>query len=163
MPAAAIGNIPELTMQYWLIKSEPETYSIDHLERDKTTPWEGVRNYQARNNMRTMKKGDLLLFYHSSCDPAGIAGLASVSREAHADESQFKQGEYFEPKSTRVKPLWECVDVAFKAKARTYLTLESLKRDPVLAGMKLLQRGSRLSVQPVTDREFAHIRKRAGF
>lgn len=145
-------------MNYWLIKSEPETYSIDHLKRDKVTAWEGVRNYQARNHMRSMKKGDLILFYHSSTDPAGIAGVARVSAPAHADMSQFKKGDYFEPRATKEKPVWECVDVEYVETAARYVPLEALRQDKALSSMVLLQRGSRLSVQPVTAAEFAHIR-----
>lgn len=145
-------------MQYWLIKSEPDTYSIDDLQRDKTTAWEGVRNYQARNHMREMKKGDLILFYHSSTEPLGIAGIASVVREAHADESQFKNGNYFEARASKDKPVWHCVDVAFEEKSKRFVTLDELKSDPALEGLTLLQKGSRLSVQPVSGKHFAHIR-----
>ncbi len=146
-------------MQYWLIKSEPETYSIDDLKRDGMTSWEGVRNYQARNHMRAMKKGDLILFYHSSTDPTCVAGIATVAAVAHADETQFKKdNDYFDAKATRAKPIWECVDVAFAEKAAQPVPLSDLKGDPELAGMTLLQRGSRLSVQPVSPAHFAHIR-----
>jgi predicted RNA-binding protein with PUA-like domain len=144
-------------MNYWLIKSEPGSYSIDDLMRDKKTAWEGVRNFQARNHMRAMKKGDLLLFYHSSTDPAGVAGIATVVREAHADMSQFAEGDYFEPKATKERPVWECVDVAFVAKVKRFVPLNELRGEPALRAMVLLQRGSRLSVQPVTEGEFAHI------
>ncbi len=146
-------------MQYWLIKSEPNTYSILDLKRDTQTSWEGVRNYQARNHMRAMKKGDLLLFYHSSTEPLCVAGIARVATPAHADESQFnKSGDYFEPKATRDKPVWECVDVAFVETAVVPIMLSEMRRDPVLGDMLLLQRGSRLSVQPVSAEQFAHIR-----
>ena len=145
-------------MNYWLIKSEPDTYSIDHLKREKKTAWEGVRNYQARNHMRAMKKGDKLLFYHSSTAPVGIAGIATVAQEAHADESQFKKADYFEPRATKEKPVWECIDVAFEEKAKRFVALNELKKDTKLQGMVLLQRGSRLSVQPVSAVHFAHIR-----
>jgi len=147
-------------MRYWLIKSEPSTYSIDDLKRDKQTAWEGVRNYQARNHMRAMKKGDLLLFYHSSSDPLCVAGIACVVNGPHADESQFKKsGEYFEPKATREKPMWDCVDVGFVEKAKHPALLADLKSDTALSGLLLLQRGSRLSVQPVSAEHFAHIRE----
>jgi predicted RNA-binding protein with PUA-like domain len=146
-------------MQYWLIKSEPGTYSIDDLRRDKQTAWEGVRNYQARNHMRSMKKGDLLLFYHSSADPTCIAGIAKVVSGPHADDSQFKKSsEYFEPRASHENPVWECVDVEFVEKAKHPLDLDEVRKDPALAGMVLLQRGSRLSVQPVSAEHFAHIR-----
>lgn len=145
-------------MQYWLIKSEPNTYSIDDLKREKQIAWEGVRNYQARNHMRAMKKGDEMLFYHSSVEPMGVAGIARVAHVAHADESQFEKGDYFEPRATKEKPVWECVDVAFVEKAPRLVPLDQLKRDTQLEGMVLLQRGSRLSVQPVSAAHFAHIR-----
>lgn len=145
------------SMQYWLIKSEPDTYSIDDLKRDKTTAWEGVRNYQARNYMREMKKGDRILFYHSSSEPLGIAGVASVVREAHADESQFKNGNYFEARASKDKPVWHCVDVAFEEKSKHVLSLDEMRHDTALEGMILLQKGSRLSVQPVSGKHFAHI------
>lgn len=148
-------------MRYWLIKSEPGTYSIDDLKRDKRTAWEGVRNYQARNHMRDMKKGDLLLFYHSSADPLCVAGIAKVVSDPHADESQFKKsGDYFEPKATKEKPMWDCVDVGFVEKAKHPLVLSEMRADPALSGLLLLQRGSRLSVQPVSAEHFAHIRNR---
>ncbi len=145
-------------MQYWLVKSEPDAYSIDDLKRDTTTAWEGVRNYQARNHMRAMKKGDLVLFYHSSAQPMGVAGIAQVSALAHADESQFKKGDYFEPKATRETPIWDCVDISFVEKAKRFCLLSDMKADSQLRGMLLLQRGSRLSVQPVSAAHFAHIR-----
>ncbi len=149
-------------MQYWLIKSEPNTYSIDDLKREKRTPWEGVRNYQARNHMRAMKKGDLILFYHSSTSPMCVAGIARVASSAHSDESQFKKGEYFEPRATRSVPVWECIDVEFVEKATHPVTLAELKNDKKLAGLTLLQRGSRLSVQPVGEKHFSHIRALMG-
>lgn len=145
-------------MNFWLIKSEPSTYSIDDLKRDKKTAWEGVRNFQARNHMRMMKKGDLVLFYHSSSDPMCVAGIAKVSSGVHADESQFKTGDYFEPRSTRLKPVWECVDVSFVETAGHPILLRDMRTDPALRGMQLLQKGSRLSVQPVSPEHFAHIR-----
>jgi predicted RNA-binding protein with PUA-like domain len=148
-------------MRYWLIKSEPDTYSIEALRTDKKTAWEGVRNYQARNHMQAMKKGDLVLFYHSSTKPMGVAGLAQVVSEAHPDESQFTQGDYFEPKATRQKPLWYCVDVAFKEKFGRLVTLDEIKQDPALEGMPLRAQGSRLSVQPVSDAHFARVRSLA--
>lgn len=145
-------------MNYWLVKSEPDAYSIDDLMRDKSTAWEGVRNYQARNHMRAMKKGDLVLFYHSSTDPAGVAGIAKVSGEVHPDMSQFREGDHFEPRATADKPVWECVDITFVEKAKRFVPLEELRRDAVLADMVLLRPGTRLSVQPVAKDEFAHIR-----
>lgn len=145
-------------MHYWLVKSEPESYSIDDLKRDKTTAWEGVRNFQARNHMKAMQKGDLVLFYHSSTDPTGVAGIAKVSAAAHPDMSQYTKGDYFEPRATMERPVWECVDMQFVEKAKRFLPLTEMRADKKLANMVLLQRGSRLSVQPVTESEFAHIR-----
>ncbi|MBP9757405.1 MAG: EVE domain-containing protein [Candidatus Pacebacteria bacterium] len=149
-------------MNYWLIKSEPDTYSIDELKRDKTTAWEGVRNYQARNHMRAMKKGDLVLFYHSSTEPTGIAGIAEVATNVHPDMSQFKNGNYFEPRARKDAPVWDCVDISFVSKAKEFIPLSTLKDDAKLDGMVLLQRGSRLSVQPVTKEQFAHIQALLG-
>jgi predicted RNA-binding protein with PUA-like domain len=147
-------------MKYWLIKSEPEGYSIDDLKRDGKTAWEGVRNFAARNHMRDMTKGDLILFYHSSTKPMGVVGIAEVSAEAHPDESQFKKGDYTEPKATLEKPIWYCVDVAFVEKFPDIVTLEAIKRDEALEGM-VLRTTSRLSVQPVSQKQFEHIRRLA--
>ncbi len=146
-------------MNYWLVKSEPDSYSIDDLKRDKRTAWEGVRNYQARNHMRGMKKGDLVLFYHSSAEPLGVAGIARVIANAHADETQFDEaGDYYEPRATHEKPVWDCVDIEFVEKAQQVLALADMKADARLSGLTLLQQGSRLSVQSVSAEHFAHIR-----
>ncbi len=145
--------------QYWLLKSEPHSYSIDDLKRDTETMWEGVRNYQARNHMRAMKKGDLVLFYHSSTQPMCVAGIARVCAVAHPDASQFDaSSDYFEPRATREHPVWECVDIEFIEKSQNPLLLSEMKADATLQGLMLLRRGSRLSVQPVTPVHFAHIR-----
>ncbi len=145
--------------QFWLVKSEPHSYSIDDLQRDGCTAWEGVRNFQARNHMRNMRIGDLVLFYHSSTQPMSVVGVARVCAGAHADESQFlKDGEYFDARATREKPVWECVDIAFVEKATRPLSLTAMKADEQLRELRLLQRGSRLSVQPVSAIHFAHIR-----
>ncbi len=145
------------------MKSEPETYSIDQLKTDGVTPWEGVRNYQARNHMKAMRKGDLVLFYHSSCDPAGVAGLGVIRAEAHPDESQFQRGGlYFDTKATREKPIWYCVDVAFRKKAKRFVPLSEMRADTELTSMVVLQRGSRLSVQLVSEAHFSHICRLAG-
>ncbi|MCO4752940.1 MAG: EVE domain-containing protein, partial [Bacteriovoracaceae bacterium] len=138
-------------MQYWLFKSEPDEFSIEDLESSRTTPWEGVRNYQARNFMRDKcNRGDLVLFYHSSCKNVGVAGLATVSREAFDDESQFnKDSDYYDPKSTRERPRWQCCELEFKSKFDSVVTLSSIKANPKLENMYLVQKGSRLSVQPV--------------
>lgn len=147
---------------YWLIKSEGSCYSIEDLRRDKRTAWTGVRNYQARNFMMQMKKGDLVLFYHSSSEPTGVYGIAKVEAEAHPDETQFDcADDHFDPKATREKPIWQCVDVAFVKAFKEPIGLSELKRDPALSGMAVLQRGSRLSVLPVSPKHFAHIEKLA--
>ncbi len=144
---------------FWLVKSEPEVYSIDSLEKDMETPWEGVRNYQARNFMRdSMCVGDKVLFYHSNADPTGVAGVATVSSPPIPDETQFnKKSEYFDPKATPQKPNWICVKIAFKEKFKTIITLAEIKSNKALKDMVLVQPGSRLSVQPVTQKQFETI------
>lgn len=149
-------------MNYWLIKSEVDCYSIDDLEHDGATPWEGVRNYQARNYMRGMAVGDRALFYHSNSKPLGIAGVARVVAGPHADETQFRSGdEYHDAKSTRANPIWQCVDFAFVQKFDSVVTLKDLKLDPQTAGMVVCQTGSRLSVQPVSEAHFLYIMESA--
>lgn len=142
--------------RYWLIKSEPSCYSIDDLKRDKTTLWEGVRNYQARNFMsREMRVGDQALFYHSSTEPPGAVGVAEVSGEAEPDPTQFDAGdEYYDPKATVSQPIWYCVRFRFKQKFARQVPLSELREQKELQKMVLLQKGSRLSVQPVTEKEF---------
>lgn len=147
-------------MHYWLLKSEPEAYSIDDLQKQEIGTWDGVRNYTARNNLRAMKKGDLAFFYHSSTAIIGIVGIAEVVREAYPDPSQFKKtGKYYDPKATKAKPLWSAIDVRFKKKFKESITLAALKNDPALADMIVTQKGSRLSVQPVTESHFKYILK----
>ncbi len=138
-------------MNFWLMKSEPSVYSIDDLARDGKTPWTGVRNYQARNFMRdAMRVGDRVFFYHSSADPAGIAGLARVASGPYPDPTQFDaRNEYFEPRAKRNAPVWVLVDIAFDQKIEPLVTLEQIRAEPALAGMLLLKRGQRLSIQPV--------------
>ncbi len=140
-------------MQYWLMKSEPEEVSIDHAlaAKDSTVAWTGVRNYQARNFMRDrMRIGDGVLFYHSSCAEPGIAGLAEVASTAYPDPTQFDaDSPYFDPKASPENPRWMLVDVRATRKTRL-LPLPELRADPALAGMQILQRGSRLSITPVT-------------
>jgi predicted RNA-binding protein with PUA-like domain len=139
-------------MRYWLMKSEPDEFSIDDLARapNKTVAWFGVRNYQARNFMRDdMRLGDRAFFYHSSCPEPGIAGLVEVSRLAYPDASQFDpKSPYFDPGATRDKPRWLNVDVKLLRKTRL-LGLPELRSHPELARMRLLQRGNRLSISPV--------------
>jgi predicted RNA-binding protein with PUA-like domain len=142
-------------MAYWLMKSEPSVFGIDHLKarRNKTAPWDGVRNYQARNFMRDgMKKGDKIFFYHSSCPEPGIVGIAQVVREAYPDHTAFdRKHKYYDPKSDPEKPTWMMVDVKFVRQFKRVLSLEELKAEPKLDGFTLLRRGNRLSVMPVSD------------
>lgn len=142
--------------KYWLMKCEPESYSIDDLERDGTTGWEGVRNYTARNLMRDeMKAGDGVLFYASNADPSGVTGLAEIAREGYPDPFAFRQGHvYFDPKSDPASPTWITVDVRFVEKFAAIVPLDTLKRTRGLAKMMVVQKGSRLSVQPATKAEF---------
>lgn len=146
--------------RYWLMKSEPHVYSIEDLERDGRAAWEGVRNYQARNFMRDdMKVGDLVLFYHSNARPSGVAGIARVARESYPDASAWdRDSEYFDPRSSPENPVWMLVDLEFVERFPTVLSLDRLKAMPELEGMPLLQRGQRLSVQPVERAHFAAIR-----
>lgn len=147
-------------MRHWLMKSEPASFSIDDLKRVKREPWSGVRNYQARNFMKAMAVGDLALFHHSGVTPAGIVGLAKVVAPAHPDATQFDgKSPYYDPKATKAKPIWECVDVGFVRKFPRMLTLDELRKVKALKGMVLLRRGSRLSVQSVTKAEFDAIVK----
>ena len=142
---------------YWLVKSEPDVYSIDDLRRDKRTAWNGVRNYQARNHMRAMKKGELVLFYHSSTDPTGVAGVAKVVKEAYPDPTQFDpKSEYHDPKSRKDEPRWWLVDVGFVKRFAATVPLAAIKADKRLADMVLVN-NSRLSVQPVTEKEYARV------
>jgi len=146
---------------YWLIKSERGCFSIDDLAGAPggVTAWDGVRNFQARNFMRDgMRLGDGLLYYHSGDDP-GVAGLAEVAREAYPDHTaQDPASDHFDPRATPENPVWCMVDVRFVAKFPHPVPLKALRAVPELAGMELLRKGSRLSVTPVTEREFAVIR-----
>lgn len=147
-------------MNYWLMKSEPESFSIDDLKRVKREPWSGVRNYQARNHMKAMAVGDLAFFHHSSTDPIGIAGLMKIVAKAHPDSTQFDpKSPYFDPKAKKEKPIWECVDVGFVKKFKRLIPMDELRGMKALKDMVLLQRGSRLSVQPVSKKEFDAILK----
>jgi predicted RNA-binding protein with PUA-like domain len=137
------------------MKSEPSAYSIDDLERDGTSSWEGVRNFQARNFMREMKAGDKVLFYASSAEPSGVTGLAEVAREAYPDAFARKKGhEYFDPKATAENPIWYMVDIRFVDKFPEIVPLELLKKTKGLEKMVVIQKGSRLSIQPVTKAEY---------
>lgn len=150
--------------QYWLLKSEPHVFSIDDLAARKSTPWEGVRNYTARNSMRdAMKIGDLAIFYHSSAEPPAAVGLARVCSAPYPDPTQFdKKSPYYDPKATRAAPRWILVDVAFVEKFPAPLPLARLKEDPALKEMLVVQKGQRLSVQPVAPGHFARVLELAG-
>jgi predicted RNA-binding protein with PUA-like domain len=146
---------------YWLMKCEPEAYSIADLERDGTTTWEGVRNFQARNFLRDeMKVGDGVLFYASNAEPSGVTGIAEISREGYPDPFAFKKGhKYFDPKSDPESPSWYLVDIRFVEKFPEIIPLAALKETPGLEKMVVTQKGSRLSVQPVTREEFGIVKK----
>ena len=151
-------------MQYWLIKSEPDVFSIRDLAKakKKTTHWEGVRNYQARNFLRAMKKGDLALFYHSNAEPSAVAGVVEVVREAYPDASAWDpRSEYHDPKASPENPVWSMVDVKLVEIFSREVPLDELRGVKSLAGMELLRRGSRLSVHPVTPAEFRTIQSLA--
>ena len=149
-------------MRYWLMKSEPSECSIDDVARapQKTVPWVGVRNYQARNFMRNeMRPGDGVLFYHSSCPEPGIAGIAEVVSEAYPDATQFDpKSPYFDPKSSRDAPRWLHVDVRLVEKTRL-LSLAEMREAPSLETMRVLRRGNRLSITPVTPDEWRAVKR----
>lgn len=148
---------------HFLVKSEPDAYSIDDLEREGDAPWDGVRNFQARNVMRDqMREGDLVLVYHSSCDPPGVVGIATVSREAHPDPSQLDpKSKYYDPKSSPDAPRWLMVRLRFVERLARMVTLAELKADPALDDMTVTRRGNRLSVMPVERAHFERVRKMA--
>ena len=148
---------------YWLLKSEPTTYSIDHFAKDQNTQWTGVRNFQARNFLRDqLKKNDQILFYHSSADIVGVAGIGKVIESGLADPTQFdSKSEYYDPKATKEKPIWYAPRIEFVKKFNSVLTLEQIRGEKNLEKMLLLKRGTRLSVQPVSESEFKHIIKMA--
>lgn len=150
--------------QYWLMKSEPSVFSIDDLARapKRTTGWDGVRNYQARNFMRAMKPGDPVLFYHSNANPPAIVGIAEVAAVAYPDPTQFERShKHFDPASDPGSPRWDMVDIRYVRTFDAPLSLDALRMEKKLAGMALLQKGSRLSVQPVTKGEWDYILKLA--
>ncbi len=145
-------------MNHWLMKSEPDEFSIDDLAQRKTEPWSGVRNYQARNYLREMKKGDRVFFYHSSCAEPGVVGVAEVSKEAHVDPTQFDaKSDYYDSKSKRDDPRWSMVEVKYKKKLKRTITLTELKTKSELKDLILLRPGSRLSVSPVTKKQWDFI------
>jgi predicted RNA-binding protein with PUA-like domain len=146
---------------YWLMKSEPDVYGIDQLERETVGTWEGVRNYQARNHMRAMQEDDLAFFYHSSTEPPGIVGVMKIEREAYPDPTQFDaKSPYYDEKSKPDAPRWDRVDVRFVEKLPVQITLAELREDPRCEDMLVIRRGMRLSVQPVDKAHFAHLLKR---
>lgn len=148
--------------RYWLMKTEPDTFSIDDLQRVGTEPWNGVRNYQARNHMRQMQPGDGVLFYHSSCAVPGIAGLATIASDAYPDPTQFDPGsDYYDAKSTREAPRWSLVDVAFERKFAQTIPLDTIKAHADALGEEfaLIRRGNRLSVLPVTAAQWKTLLK----
>lgn len=153
-------------MRYWLFKSEPESFSIDDLARapNRTTCWDGVRNYQARNYLRDqVKNGDRVLFYHSSVEPAAVVGTAVVVRESYPDNTAWdKKSDHYDPKASPDNPIWQMVDIRLAQVFARRVTLEELRQVKPLAGMELLKRGSRLSIQPVTQNQFETILKMAG-
>jgi predicted RNA-binding protein with PUA-like domain len=151
-------------MHYWLIKSEPSSFSIEDLAAapKKTTCWDGVRNYQARNFMKSMQKGDRCIFYHSNAEPPAAVGIAEVVKEAYPDHTALDPNDHhYDPKATPEKPIWEMVDVKFVAAFPRAISLEELRGVKALSGMELLRKGSRLSVTPVTAAEFRTIEKLA--
>lgn len=150
-------------MNYWLMKSEPDVFSFEDLKAciKQTEPWDGIRNYQARNFMRDdMRIGDLILFYHSNTNPPGVAGIAQVASKPYPDPTAFdKKSKYFDPKSDPKSPRWILVDVSFKADIVRQVSLEEMKSMPELVNMRALQRGNRLSIMPTTRSEFQAIKK----
>jgi len=145
-------------MAYWLLKSEPDAFSIDDLKSmpGKKDHWDGIRNYQARNSMRDdMKKGDLAFFYHSSCPQPGVVGVVRISREAYPDHTALdKNSKYFDPKASIDNPRWCMVDVTYKKKFRNIVSLTDIKNNPKLKDMLLVKKGNRLSIMPVTEKHW---------
>ena len=150
-------------MNYWLMKSEPDVFSIQDLKQKKRSGWDGVRNYQARNYMRDqMRVGDLVFFYHSNAEPPGIAGVAKVSAVGLPDPLQFdKKSEYYDPKSKPDSPTWIMVEVEF-VEEFPLISLDRIKKEPALKDMPLVQKGTRLSVIPVAKKEWDHLQKLTG-
>lgn len=151
-------------MRHWLMKSEPDAYSIADLGREKRALWDGVRNYQARNFMRDeMQVGDAVLFYHSNATPPGVAGLARVSAPAQPDPTAFdKKSKYYDPKSAPEAPRWVCVEVEYVAEFAEILPLAKIRERKSLKDLPLLQRGQRLSIQPLSKTQYDTLVKMAG-
>lgn len=150
-----------MAKKYWLVKSEPNAYSIDDLVKDKKTHWDGVRNYQARNFMRDdMKKGDSVLFYHSNAEPTAVVGVCEVVKEGYPDFTAFDpEAKHFDPKSKEDNPTWMMVDIKLIKKFKRPVTLKEIKEHSKLQNMRLVQRGNRLSVMPIEKKEFDQILK----
>jgi predicted RNA-binding protein with PUA-like domain len=150
-------------MNYWLMKTEPDCFGIDHLKArpKRTEHWDGVRNYQARNFLRDgMQKGDLAFFYHSSCAEPGVAGIVKIARAAYPDHTAWDpDNEHFDPKSSPANPIWYMVDVKLEREFKHLLPLTAIKANPALKDMRLVQRGNRLSILPVTEKEWKAILK----
>jgi predicted RNA-binding protein with PUA-like domain len=145
-------------MNYWLMKTEPDEFSIDDLKRKKSEPWSGVRNYQARNYIREMRAGDAVFFYHSSCAEPGVVGIAEVAAAAYPDPTQFDpRSDYFDAGSKREEPRWSLVDVKFKRKLKRAIALTELKGSKELKDLALVRPGNRLSVLPVTKAQWDYI------
>lgn len=149
--------------RYWLMKSEPDVYGIDDLQRDGQEPWDGIRNYEARNFMRDqMRVGDFALFYHSNAKPPSIVGLMKIASEPYSDPTQFDpENHYFDPQSSKDNPRWQLVDVDFHSKFEQPISRDELAKDPILSDMQLFKR-NRLSITPVTEEEFFRILDLAG-
>jgi predicted RNA-binding protein with PUA-like domain len=149
-------------MKYWLMKSEPDVFGVEHFKARprRTASWDGVRNFQARNFMRAMQRGDRVLFYHSSCPQPGVAAIATVVKEAYPDHTAWDpKSEHYDARSTPQKPLWFMVDVKLERELKRLISLEAIKAQPALRDMRLVQRGNRLSVMPVTAAEWKVILK----
>jgi predicted RNA-binding protein with PUA-like domain len=146
-------------MNYWLFKSEPGAYSLDDLKRDGQTCWDGVRNYQVRNFMRdNMAVGDRVLFYHSNAEPTGVVGVAEICRAAYPDHTAWDPSNpHYDPASRQEAPTWLMVDIAYVSAFVRLVSLAEIKADPALAGMMVAQKGSRLSIQPVSEAHFQRV------
>lgn len=146
-------------MQHWLMKTEPDVFGMEDLEKVGVEPWNGVRNYQARNFMREMKVGDAVLIYHSNAKPPGVAGVARVAAAARPDPTQFDpQDDYYDAKSKPEAPRWDLVEVEFVERFARLVPLAEIQADPALAEMVVARRGNRLSITPVTKQEFARVK-----
>jgi len=147
-------------MKYWLLKSEPDCYSIDDFKRDKKTIWSGIRNYQARNFLKEMEVGDLAIFYHSSANPPAAAGIAKITKAILPDTTAFnKKDDHYDPRATKENPIWYAPEVSFVSKFKEPIPLGAIKNDRRLEGIEVAKQGSRLSVMPVSKEHFEIIRK----